>query len=146
MGTNFYCVTSTSDVNHKTPAKLLGNKNYEDNNYPTDSLNKNVEEYHIGKHSLGWQFIFQASCPAYRVPWQSNLESIINYLKSNDCYICDEYDNVYSVDEFFKVIKDSLYHDINHININNVECEIDKFLSAEFTASDGTQWCETDFC
>lgn len=119
MGTNFYCVKINS-----------------------------TEELHIGKRSCGWQFIFQANGINCHVPWQSNLESLIQYLKSDkDIRIIDEYDRIYSVDDFLSEIKDSLYHDKNHININDIEDNVDQFnlLATEYESIDGTRWCSSDF-
>lgn len=66
-------------------------------------------KYHIGKQSLGWQFMFESCSGPFH--WDFNLNSIKQVLSRSNIQIIDEYGKEYSYKEFFEKISPGLYND-----------------------------------
>lgn len=62
-------------------------------------------KYHIGKKSVGWQFIFEAQ-PELDVYSKGQWSDFLFRYQSK-VYIVDEYDNILTFDEFFKIVNES---------------------------------------
>lgn len=98
MGINYYLKSRVSE-SRKNQLKELVDK--EDWNVLKDSI---PEDVHIGKASKGWQFIWNANDFNFFRP---NETSLRNFLKTG--IIEDENGKQYTADEFWELIKDSLY-------------------------------------
>lgn len=68
---------------------------------------------HIGKSSIGWQFHFRG----YRDEDITSFKKWVELLSDPNSEIYDEYDGKKEVEEFIKMIKDSLNDRINHYNV-----------------------------
>lgn len=70
-----------------------------------------LENYRIriGQYSYGYQFLWESHKWKYFSP---NMDSIKNWLSTGTIY--DEYNNKYSLDQFWGEIKDALYNDREH--------------------------------
>ena len=60
------------------------------------------KEYHIGKRSYKWQFLWEHTLG-------KNLEEIKKFLSNPDIIIYNEYSKSFSCEEFFEEIEDCLY-------------------------------------
>lgn len=115
MGTNFYAKHIPTEQEYKEMQYALKKHQFE---RLQNLLEASRKEYHIGKRSCGWQFLFQAQGnDTGDVPWDNNLESIKAFLSRSDIEIVDEYGKGFTWEEFFEEIKDSLYFDENHIDL-----------------------------
>lgn len=101
MSTNFYykIPIKKEDIEklHKMVNKL---ENAIDFYQIKDKLNKleRNSNIHLGKRSAGWQFIWDYHRKKF---YDTNLESIKNFLENSGGIIEDEYHNKYTIDEFF---------------------------------------------
>jgi len=103
MGTNVYAFKKRPDTSLFDKYKETGIKKFL---YQfLDYYNKHTEEnkVHLGKRSGGWKFVFNHNNWKY---YDYTEESIKEFLKSCD-RIFDEYDNDYTVEEFWKKFIDS---------------------------------------
>lgn len=67
---------------------------------------------HLGKRSYGWQFLWDFHSGDH---YEANLNSIKEFLKNSGGYIVNEYDEKFTIEQFFEdEIKDCLYKDENH--------------------------------
>jgi hypothetical protein len=112
MGTNFY---------YKIPLKKKEIKALKDCITEDPSL-RELKDYiytisenriiHLGKRSYGWQFLWDYHNGKF---YEANLNSIKEFLKNGDGYIVDEYDDKFTIEQFFEdEIKDFLYKDDKH--------------------------------
>jgi len=154
MGTNFYYCYKVTEEKHKTLQDYLEAREYK---VLKEILEDYTKEYHIGKRSAGWQFLFE---PTYdrttcrrNSPWEENLESIKEFLKRDDIDIYDEYDNHYTSDSFWEEISPWLYRDENYMNIADYHKKYPEEpfgyheINTEHTSKDGLRFSNyVDFC
>lgn len=119
MGTNFYCKQIPTEEQYKEMQEALTNRQLEKLRKLIDHAQK---EYHIGKRSGGWQFLF---APHIKLrsgfpnsgdivsPWENTLESIKEFLARPDVEIYDEYGDRFTPEGFWKEINYCLYNDPN---------------------------------
>jgi hypothetical protein len=116
MGTNFYFIPKMSDEDVQdillNAKKLAESKDYSDLEELKNKVHKVVTEIHLGKISAGWQFLWNHNNLKYYNP---DLESIQKFLKESDGIIKDEYNQVFSYEQFFEEIGDWLYEDDDHM-------------------------------
>ena len=121
MGTNFYVKRKPSEKDKQHILSLLSEDKYQEiQDFLTNDLNK---EYHIGKRSGGWQFLFS---PKYArnhstgekipwmepYPWEENLQSIKDYIGREDMDIYDEYGEHFTPQQFWEEeVGQALYND-----------------------------------
>ena len=81
MGTNYYAVKNKISL------------------YP--------QSIHIGKVSAGWKFLFRGYFKDYILENKeiSSIDDWKSFLKNNDYIILNEYDEIISYDEFFKMVE-----------------------------------------
>lgn len=104
MGTNYYI------VKHIRSSKLEEIKNLvtEENIYNgklIDALNE-FKKIHLGKSSVGWQFLFDHNNREY---YETNKESINDFIKTelqNGGKLIDEYGEKIPIDIFWKIVDD----------------------------------------
>lgn len=152
MSTNFYAVVDAPESAHKQMEQLLSSKRY---NELRKILEDSVKEYHIGKRSGGWQFLFSPhkSKDGYgpEMPWENTLQSIKDFLSRPDVHIFSEYDiDTYILpDDFWnKEVGASLYNDpdkfINGKQADEREGHLYRFTeSREFTTKEGLRFSDT---
>ena len=122
MGTNFYAKHILTEAEYEEIQKALTDGQL-------DKLEELIYEskkkdYHIGKRSGGWQFIF---APHIKLrdgfknsgqvvsPWENTLASLKEYLSRPDVEIYDEYGEKFTSDEFWNnEVGKSLYNDPEH--------------------------------
>lgn len=125
MGTNFYC----RKINRKHRKMFSDDLNelsqyitYNIDNTELDLVEKVKEfiesnsdleeEIHLGKRSYGWQFLWDYHDGKY---FNSNLDSIKEFLSQDDIIIYDEYGNFYEVEQLFNdELANCLYKDATH--------------------------------
>lgn len=125
MGTNFYC----KKINKKRRKEFSDSLNelsqyitYNIDNIELDLVEKVKEfiesnsdleeEIHLGKRSYGWQFLWDYHNGKY---FNSNLDSIKEFLSQDDIIIYDEYGNFYEVEQLFNnELANCLYKDATH--------------------------------
>lgn len=117
MSTNFYCTVIPTEEQIAEMQSALIKKQMKS---LQDMINCYSVTYHIGKRSVGWQFLF---CPHIKIrkgfwdtghvksPWENTLESIKKFLAREDVVIEDEYGRKYTSDQFWKEIGPCLYND-----------------------------------
>lgn len=96
MGTNYYLRPKVSSETKNKIKELVDLDKFEE-------IKDIVEEYqdiHIGKQSAGWKFLWDVHYFNYFEP---SKEAIIEWLKTG--IIFDEYNNKYTVEEFFDNIR-----------------------------------------
>lgn len=105
-----------------------------------------LDNIHLGKRSSGWQFAWREHSNLYK----DNLESIKEFLTNPNIIITDEYGESFTYDEFYEEIKDFLYNDDYHIDIQEYyERYSDKHAAydgTEYTTRDGLRFIKVDFC
>lgn len=118
MGTNFYARHIPTEAEYVEMRKALAERKL-------DKLSKLIKdskaEYHIGKRSGGWQFLF---VPHIKLregfensnevisPWENTLASLKEYLSRPDIEIYDERGQKFTPDEFWnEEVGPSLYND-----------------------------------
>lgn len=125
MGTNFYC----KKLDKKYRKEFSNDLNelsqyitYNIDNIELDLVEKVKEfiesnsdleeEIHLGKRSYGWQFLWDYHDGKY---FNSNLDSIKEFLSQDDIIIYDEYGNFYEVEQLFNdELANCLYKDATH--------------------------------
>lgn len=124
MGTNYYARHIPTEAEYEEMQKALTNIQLDK---LEELIKQSKSEYHIGKRSCGWQFLF---APHIKLrsgfgnsgevvsPWENTLESLKEYLSRPDVEIYDEYGQKFTPDEFWnEVVGESLYNDPEkHIN------------------------------
>lgn len=161
MGTNFYARHIPTEAEYVEMRNALAERQL-------DKLSKLIKdskaEYHIGKRSGGWQFLF---APHVKLrngfrnsgeivsPWENTLESIKEYLSRPDVEIYDEYGRKFTPDEFWnEEVGESLYNDPEHYINGDQYYEkypnqrSGSFLEdTEFTTEEGLRFStDEDFC
>lgn len=151
MGTNFYAKHIPTEAEYEEMQKALTNRQLDK---LEELIKQSKSEYHIGKRSCGWQFLF---APHIKLrsgfgnsgevvsPWENTLESLKEYLSRPDVEIYDEYGDKFTPDEFWKEIEESLYNDANHINCEQYyqkhpNTMSDILQSVEFTTEEGLRF------
>ena len=125
MGTNFYCrkidrkyrKMFSKDLSALNEYILLNINNPKIN--LLEEVNRFISDYcdfekeiHLGKRSYGWQFLWDYHDGKY---FNSNLDSIKEFLSQDDIIIYDEYENFYEVEQLFNdELSDCLYKDAIH--------------------------------
>lgn len=125
MGTNFYC----KKLDKKYRKEFSDDLNelsqyitYNIDNIELDLVEKVKEfiesnsdleeEIHLGKRSYGWQFLWDYHNGKY---FNSNLDSIKEFLSQDGIIIYDEYGNFYEVEQLFNdELSNCLYKDAMH--------------------------------
>lgn len=104
MGTNFYAVLPVKKKvtkNLEKAIELINNTPYDIDAIEAEIFEVKEEidknRIHLGKRSGGWVFDWDANDLKYYEPV---LESIKNFIESNNACIVDEYGNKYTWDEF----------------------------------------------
>lgn len=92
MGTNYYAIPKLEDIQKQAIIKAI-----EDNDF-LKVKRLNPKEIHIGKSSMGWEFLFNHNDWKYF----HDLESLNLFLSS--CKIYDEYDEEIPLDEFWSMV------------------------------------------
>ena len=154
MGTNYFLCHVPTVKEHLEMQELLAKKQYE-------ALKNKIEEvthqYHIGKRSCGWQFLFEAGKGGtdnnfeYYVknPWTNNLQSLKEWLSKSEYVIKNEYGVIFTSEQFWnEEVGESLYNDPDKY-INCEQYYKDKpryFDNREFTSSDGLRFSISEFC
>ena len=147
MGRNFFCVEKISRRQRSKIKSLL--REYIEivdkvntacdfhvlhSKYNEMILDCIPERVHLGKRSYGWQFLWDFHEGRY---FKANLESIKEFLK--DKIIFDEYDEVFSLDQFFnEEIADYLY------NTDGKLCDCVESLPSYYFISDGLRFSKSE--
>ena len=161
MGTNFYARHIPTEAEYVEMQKALTERQLDK---LEELIKQSKAEYHIGKRSCGWQFLF---APHVKLrsgfensgkivsPWENTLESIKKYLSRSDVEIYDEYGQKFTPDEFWnEEVGESLYNDPEHY-INGDQYykkypnqRSSMFLeNTEFTTEEGLRFStDEDFC
>lgn len=111
MGTNFYAKIKVSKWNKAklqsyidTMQQSLNNSDMVEFDNTLDDLTndfsyiKKETVIHLGKRSAGWAFLWDLNNMKYYEP---SYNSIVSFLKENNCTIECEYGKKYSIDDFF---------------------------------------------
>ena len=117
MGTNYYRkrILTEDEINKLTSDFrhcISSNTDIDEFKSELDEVTKHV---HICKISYGWKVNFDHNWGEY---YELNRNSITKFLSEENSYICDEYGDRYTVDEFWAVV-DS--HNANPKNIYTSE-------------------------
>ena len=159
MGTNFYLCHVPTVKEHIEMQELLAKKQYE---ALKDKIEEVTHQYHIGKRSCGWQFLFEAGigedlesggymhCGYTKNPWHNNLESLKEWLSKSEYIIKDEYGTIFTSEQFWnEEVWESLYNDpdkyINGTQYYHKHPEETYCGVHEFTSSDGLRFSNTEF-
>ena len=148
MGTNFYAQQMPTPEETEKIKQLVSEGNYLELKEYLEDVTKN---YHIGKRSGGWQFIFaiQDDGP---MPWGDTLEDIKKYLSRDDVKIMDEYGESFTPEQFWnEEVGDSLYNDPEKF------IDLDQYYAKhpdlyhrannnEYTSKEGLRFCTVWFC
>lgn len=111
MGTNFYLRHIPTEKEYNEMQRALIKRQY---NELHCLLDKYSYSYHIGKRSGGWQFLFAPHNDedGYdKNPWENTLESLKKCLSDPEYEIVDEYNRIYTPEQFWEEIGDCLYND-----------------------------------
>lgn len=115
MGTNFYIRRKPTLVERKHMAHLALEGLYKE---LKDYIDNKTIEYHIGKRSYGWQFLFasyskisvQIDKGIDKAPWHDTLKSLKEFLEQPEYEIFDEYGRTYTPQQFWiDEVGESLY-------------------------------------
>ena len=159
MGTNFYLCHIPTVKEHIEMQELLAKKQYEE---LKNKIEEVTHQYHIGKRSCGWQFLFEAGTGDlkpdddgyYRLnnPWSNNLQSLKEWLSKSEYIIKNEYGDIFTSEQFWNEINECLYNNpekyINgeqHYEMcrkRGEECCVDH---KEFTSPDGLRFTMSEF-
>ena len=161
MGTNFYARHIPTELEYARMQEALTNRELD---RLRELLDASQKQYHIGKRSGGWQFLF-APHIKLRVgfgnsgqvvsPWENTLESIKEYLSQPDVEICDEYGRTFTPEEFWnEEVDDALYNDpekyINGEQYYQKHPQEKRYVfdsDMEFTTDEGLRFStDEDFC
>ena len=156
MSTNYYLCHVPTVKEHIEMQELLAKKQYEE---LKNKIEEVTHQYHIGKRSCGWQFLFEAGTGDlkpdddgyYRLnnPWSNNLQSLKEWLSKSEYIIKNEYGDIFTSEQFWnEEVKESLYNDPDKY-INCEQYYKDKprnFDIREFTSSDGLRFSMSEFC
>ena len=161
MGTNFYCKHIPTEEEYNKMQEALTNRQLD---RLRKLLDESQKEYHIGKRSRGWQFLF---APHIKLrsgfwnsgevvsPWENTLESIKEYLSRPDVVIFNEYAEEFTPEQFWnEEIGNYLYNDPdNYINCEQYYKKHPNQRSGiiledtEFTTDEGLRFStDEDFC
>ena len=162
MGTNFYLCHIPTVKEHIEMQELLAKKQYET---LKNKIEESTREYHIGKRSCGWQFLFEAGIGENlesgeymhygytKNPWCNNLESLKEWLSKSEYIIKNEYGDIFTSEQFWNEINEYLYNNsekyINgkqHYEICRKRGEWCCVDHKEFTSSDGLRFTMSEFC
>lgn len=107
MGTNFYCRKIPTAKEMKEMQQALAERQYDK---LKELIDATAKEYHIGKRSYGWQFLFAphikrrngfANTGCVVSPWEETIASIKKYLSRDDVEIYNEYGEKFSFYDFW---------------------------------------------
>lgn len=156
MGINFYCKRIPNEDDYKKLQKCIDEKQLDELQDLLEDINKVM---HIGLRSKDWAFLFQAKDengyePLTDVPWESNVESLFEYLKQPDVEIYNECRKKLTFDEFINEIKDYIYVDEHHYDLDSYyEAHLEQHRhyfgsNSEWTVMHNgkpTRWCNVYF-
>lgn len=157
MSTNFYLCHVPTVMEHTEMQELLAKKQYE---ALKNKIEKFTIEYHIGKRSGGWQFLFEAGigedlesggymhCGYTKNPWHNNLKSLKEWLSKSEYIIKDEYGTIFTSEQFWnEEVGESLYNDPDkYINCDQYYKDKPRYFDdREFTSSDGLRFSMSEF-
>jgi hypothetical protein len=154
MSTNFYLCHVPTVKEHIEMQELLAKKQYEE---LKNKIEEATHQYHIGKRSYGWQFLFEAgkgdanSNFEYYVnnPWANNLLSLKEWLSKPEYIIKDEYGTFFTAEQFWnEEVGESLYNNPDkYINCKQYYKDNPRYFdNREFTSSDGLRFSISEFC
>ena len=148
MGTNFYARHIPTAKEREQMEALLITSQWE---RLKEVLNESTKEYHIGKRSCGWQFLFHSSTKG--APWRDDtLQSIKDFLEKEDIEIINEYGDSFTPKQFWgEEIGYCLYNDpekyINCIQYYKEHPKENVWGTFEFTTEEGLRFSKSeDFC
>lgn len=145
MGTNFYARIIPKEDDIKRVQKEIGLYLSGEKLTINGILEDVVQEIHLGKRSYGWQFLWQDNPKHY----DDNLESIKKFLSREDVIIYNEYDERFTVDEFFdNEIAQCLYNNPErYMNIRQYQEKHNKPFNdfGEWTTEDGLRFVKGYF-
>lgn len=107
MGTNFYCRKIPTASEMTEMQKTLAERQYDK---LQELISNSAKEYHIGKRSGGWQFLFAphikrrsgfSDSGQIVSPWEETISSIKKYLSRDDIEIYNEYGEKFSFYDFW---------------------------------------------
>lgn len=124
-----------------------------------DKCNKPEDVLHIGKSSCGWTFMFRGYRNHYiREGFEVNLDSWQKwqlFLKQPNIQIINEYDEIITYDDFYRLVEDKKNETFNHAKLT-IEKSPEIFYKPEFISeeyirqnwidSDGNSFTDTEFC
>lgn len=114
MGTNFYAKrkinTQEKKEIHDQLDKFLSGDIYR--HEFEEFLDSKIDEFHLGKRSGGWQFLWEYHEDRYK----DSLDSILEYFITHKEYeIQDEYGRIFDLDQFINdEIDNTMYEGYNH--------------------------------
>ena len=141
--------------------ELLAKKQYEE---LKNKIEEVTHQYHIGKRSCGWQFLFEAgrgeedTRPNFlsdcefqylKNPWGNTLKSLKEWLSKSEYVIKDEYGTIFTSEQFWnEEVGKSLYNDPDkYINCGQYYKGKPRYFdNTEFTSSDGLRFSMSEFC
>lgn len=152
MGLNFYAKRIPTKEQWEEIQEYVTTKNIVELEKIISSIKQN---WHIGKLSLGNQFLW---CPHIKTqkgfyntgqvvsPWEDSLKSIKEFLSQEDIVIYDEYNRIYSYNEFFDTISSKIYHNSETAR-NSYDMEDSLSANYEYITSEGLRFSRyEDFC
>ena len=155
MGTNFYAKHIPTEEEYAVMQAAL---NTRDLDTLQTLIHTSQEQYHIGKRSCGWAFLFQESESKNRtywnndeamVPWEGNLDSLRKYLNRPDVQIIDEYGEKFTPEQFWdeEVGKSLFVHDDydSYATYNKKYSNGVSFADDHERVTDGIRWCNVWF-
>lgn len=159
MGVNFYCRKIPTASEMKEMQQALTERQYDKLQKLIDTATK---QYHIGKRSGGWQFLFAPHIKRRSgfydsgqvvSPWEETIASLKNYLSREDVEIYNEYGDKFTFYEFWnEEIGDSLFNDPeNYINSKQYYEKYPNQKSGlfledtEFTTEEGLRFSTNDY-
>ena len=107
-----------------------------------------IENVHLGKYSGGWRFLFRTNTNLYGKTIQSCMDYLARCLESGRWRICDEYGKTITLNDFKKLIEDSLdgITIIDYYKKNPEERSWSMYGPQQEIAEDGSRWWDADFC
>ena len=106
-----------------------------------------TERLHIGSHSGGWRFLFRIHDDLYGRNIQACLEYLQSQLNTGLWRIMDEYGESLTLDDFEKVVRNSLSGLTvdDYYKIHPDEKQWYRYGPPQIIAKDGSRWWDADF-
>lgn len=125
MGTNYYAYKMLRTEDRDKLKSLIDEQRLDEVVEEIEHMDYN--KIHIGKNSVGWQFLFNHNDKKY---YDLSRNEIDKFLRGNDVELFDEYGRKVDVDHFWKIVDDSQdgMDDAEYIKIKK---EGSKFMMSE---------------